>query len=222
MKNLRFSGLCDVWNYILHGPQPQEEIDSGYQNQACDETDTSDSDLTDSSDANMTLELSEDQDTKYSQYAVFGGVTVGNLRSEKRLFLNVLKRKERRRRQSVPSEVLTETLQSPSNFRRRKSMLSNFLSIQESSESEQLRMNYNLRKLKELTKPVKEDTIPIAGLQSHDNAMIYSWIPKLSLGLYSNLAITPYKLEHREMDTNDSDLYSWITDDTSALSEVVL
>ena len=83
-------------------------------------------------------------------------------------------------------------------------------------------MNYNLRKLKELTKPVKEDTVPIAGLQSNDNGMIYSWIPKLSLGLYSNLAITPYKLEHREMDTNDSDLYSWITDDTSALSEVVL
>ena len=214
LKNLRFSGLCDVWNYILHGPKPQEEIDSGSENQACDETDTSDSDLTDGSDANMTLELSEDQDTKYSQYAVFGGVTVRNLRS--------LKRKQRRRMQSAPTEEVTETLKSPSNFRRRKSMLSNFLSNQECSESEQLIMNYNLRKLKELTKPVKRGTVPIAGLQSNDNGMIYSWIPKLSLGLYSNLAITPYKLEHREMDTNDSDLYSWITDDTSAISKVVL
>ena len=220
LKNLRFSGLCDVWNYILHGPE--EKIDSGSENPACDETDTSDSDLTDSSDANMTqCKLSEDQDTKYSQYAVFGGVTVGNLRSEKRLFLNVLKRKERRRRQSVPSEVLTETLQSPSNFKRRKSMLSNYLSNQECSESEQLIMNYGLRKLKKLTKPIKKVTVPIAGLQSNDNGMIYSWIPKLSLGLYSNLAITPYDLEHREIDNNDSDLYSWITDDTSAISEVV-
>ena len=215
LKNLRFSGLCDVWNYILYGPQMQEEIDSGSENPACDETDTSDSDLTDSSDANMThCKLSEDQDTIYSQYAVFGGVTVGNLRR--------LKRKQRRRMQSAPTEVVTETFPSPSNFRRRKSMLSNFSSNQEYSESEQLIMKYNLRKLRMLTKPVEEDTDPIAGLQSNGNGMIYSWIPKLSLGFYSNLAITPYDLEHREIDKNDSDLYSWITDDTSAISEVDL
>ena len=210
MKKLRFSGLCDVWNYILHGPQEQEETDSGSENPACDETDTSDSDLTDSSDTNMTeVKLSEDQDTHYSQYAVFGGVTVGHLRR--------LKRKQRRRGQSEPSEPVTEPLSS--DFRRRKSQHSNFSFNREVSETDQMMIKYNFKKLKILTKPV-EETNSIPGLKPEQNQMIYSWIPKNSLNLYSNLTISPYDIEHRECNRDGSDLYSWIADDASAIFEV--
>ena len=213
LKNLRFSGLRDVWRYILDGPQVQDEKDSGAENPACEETDNSDSDLTDSSDANVTeFKLSEDQDTLYSQYAVFGGVTVGNLRR--------LKRKQRRRMQSAPTEAVTEAIPSPiPGDTRRKSMVSNFSFHRELSEPDQLMVKYNLRKLKILTKPV-EETNPIPGLRPEQNRMIYSWIPKGSLTLYSDLAISPYDIEHRESNRDGSDLYSWITDDTSAISEV--
>ena len=217
MKKLRFSGLCDVWNYILHGPQQQEETDSGSENPACDETDTSDSDLTDSSDANMTeIKLSEDQETHYSQYAVFGGVTVGHLRR--------LKRKQRRRGQSEPSEPVTEPLASDfraADFRRRKSQHSNLSFNREVSETDQIMIKYNFKKLKILTKPV-EETNSNPGLKPEQNRMIYSWIPKNSLKLYSNLTISPYDIEHRECNRDGSDLYSWITDDASAIFEVAI
>ena len=42
---------------------------------------------------------------------------------------------------------------------------------------------------------------------------------KTIFSLYSNLAISPYDIEHREMNRDGSDLYSWITDDSSAISE---
>ena len=209
LKNLRFSGLCDLWNYILHGPREQEETDSGSENPDCDETDTSDSDLTDSSEPNMTdLKLSEDQDTLYSQYAVFGGVTVGYLRR--------LKRKQRQRRLSEPTEAVTEPI---SLDFRRKSHHSNFSFNREVSEAEEIMIKYNLKKLKILTKPI-EETNPIPGLKPEQNLMIYSWIPKNSLNLYSNMTISPYDIEHRECKKGGSDLYSWITDDSSAIFEV--
>ena len=60
---------------------------------------------------------------------------------------------------------------------------------------------------------------PFSGLKAVENGMIYSWIPNHSLSRYAHLAISPYDIEHREINKDGSDLYSWITDDSSALSE---
>ena len=220
LKNYQFSGLCDIWNYILHGPQAPADMETESENPTGEETDMSDSDLTESTDM-TNIKLSEDQDTMYSQYAVFGGSTVKNLK--------YLKRKQRRPK-STPIKAIMEPLPSPTvvptDLRRLKSdphnTISNLSLNQGHPESEQLIMQYNLRKLRMLSKPVEEETDPIPGLQPNENQMVYSWIPKYCLNLYSNLAITPYDLEHREINGNGSDLYSWITDDASAISEVGL